>query len=62
MDVVTGVVLPALHSPPSVTQLLGTPPPSAQRLVSGKVPSSLGLCGGAHVAGKHWYAFSTRLG
>jgi hypothetical protein len=52
-----GVVLPAL-SPPPMAQLLGASLPSGQRLAPGK-SSSVGLCGGAHVAGKHgYYAFS----
>lgn len=46
-----GVVLPAL-SPPPMAQLLGASLPSGQRLAPGK-SSSVGLCGGAHVAGKH---------
>lgn len=55
MDVVVCVVLPAFNSSPSVMQHLGTPAPSAQRLVSGKASSSLGFCGGAHVAGRHGF-------
>lgn len=54
-----GSVLPAL-SPPPVSQLLGASLPSGQCLVSGK-SSPVGLGGGAHVAGKHGYAFYIQL-